>query len=45
MSGSAAIAISMVRKGTNNPTKMTGEDMIGTNPVGRDVRAEDINKK
>ena len=41
MSGYAAIAISMVRKGTNDPTKMTGKDMIGTNPVGRDIREDE----
>lgn len=37
----AALAISMMRKGTHDATKMTGKDMIGTNPVGRELRDDE----
>lgn len=44
MSGIAAATISMARKQTNNPQKLTADDMIGTNPVGRDYEPKEENK-
>lgn len=43
--GIAAMTISMARKRTNDPTKLTAKDMIGTNPVGRDYEEESENKE